>query len=307
MPTEDYAAAVVRDVIRQEPKSIRRFPMGIAHWVYDVRLRDGSSIVVRMGTSEQREDFVGALHWSKKLRPLGVPLPDLIAHGEHEGHPYLVLERLEGEDLGVVYGSLSSAERRSIAEEVLRVQRIVGTLPDGSGYGFLRLPTDRGHESWSDVIQHSLARSRARIESAGLMSLDAVHRVAEHAGRLQPYFSDVPPRPFLDDTTTKNVLVHAGRLSGIVDVDQLCFGDPLFTVGLTRAALLGSGEDPEYADRWCEALDLSEEQRQVMHFYTALFCVDLMSEFGQHFSQGVQQFDQGRLERLEKAVDESLS
>ena len=35
------------------------------------------------------------------------------------------------------------------------------------------------------------------------------------------------PVPFLHDTTTKNVIVTPeGSFSGIVDVDDLCFGDP---------------------------------------------------------------------------------
>jgi hypothetical protein len=36
--------------------------------------------------------------------------------------------------------------------------------------------------------------------------------------------------PFLHDTTTKNVIVtHDGVVSGIVDVDDLCFGDLKWT------------------------------------------------------------------------------
>lgn len=305
-PTEGDAAEIARDIIGKEPHSIRRFPMGIAHWVYDVRVPGGSGFVVRLGMANQRDDFLGAILWSRTLRPLGVPLPALIADGDYKGHPYLVLERLEGEDLGQVYSSLSSAEREAIVQQVCEVQRIVEALPEGRGYGFLRLRTDPVRPSWSDVIEDSLARSRGRIEAAGLISVDPVHRVAAHAGQFQPYFSSVRAKPFLDDMTTKNVLVNAGRLSGIVDVDWLCFGDSLFTVGLTRTALLSSGADPEYTDHWCKILDLSEEQRRVIRFYTALFCIDLMSEFGQGFNQGTQQLDLERLERVERILNDHL-
>jgi hypothetical protein len=100
--------------------------------------------------------------------------------------------------------------------------------------------------------------------------------------------------------------VYAGRLSGIVDVDWLCFGDSLFTIALTRAALLSSGADPEYTDHWCKMLDLSEEQHRVVRFYTALFCVDFMSEFGQRFSQGREPLDLERLGRLERVLNDHL-
>jgi hypothetical protein len=305
-PSQRDASEIARRLLGTAPASVRRFPTGIGHWVYDVRMADGASIVVRLGTIDQRSDFVGALHWSKTLRPLGVPLPQLLDHGEFEGHPYLALERLAGDDLGQVYGSLSSAERRSVAEEVCRVQRLVGALPHGTSYGFLRLPDERGHGSWSQVVEASLARSRRRIEAAGLLSLAPVERVAAQAKRFERYFAGVRATAFLDDVTTKNVLVHAGKLSGIVDVDWLCFGDPLFTIGLTRTALLSMGADPDYTEHWCNVLELDAEQRRVVRFYTALFCIDFMSEFGQRFSQGIVQHDAEQLARLESILEEHL-
>jgi aminoglycoside phosphotransferase len=307
LPTEADAAEIVRRVSGKGIESIRRFPTGLAHWVYDVRMLDGSGVVVRLGKPDQRGDFQGALHWSKTLRPLAVPLPQILAHGDHRDRPYLVLERLDGQDLGQVYRSLTSPERRSIAEEVCQVQRIVGGLPERLGYGFIRLPGEPGRVSWSDVIEASLARCRRRIEKARLLSPDSVDRVARHARRFFSYFSRVRPTPFLDDVTTKNVLVHAGRFNGIVDVDGLCFGDSLFAVALTRAALLATGDDPEYSDHWCDVLALGAEQHDAVRFYTALFCVEFMSEFGQRFSQGVQQFDSERLARLEKLLNENLN
>jgi len=288
------------------PESVHRFPTGLGHWVYDVRGPDGAGIVVRMGTADQRDDFLGALHWSRTLRPLGVPLPRLIGHGEYRGRPYLALERLAGADLGHVYDTLTSAERQSIAEEVCRIQRIVGALPEGRGYGFVRLPSEPGRASWSDVIDGSLARSRGRIEAAGLVSPRPIDRVAAHAKRFHQYFSRVRPTAFLDDVTTKNVLVHAGRFSGIVDVDWLCFGDSLFAVALTRTALLSAGANLEYTDHWCDVLGLTSEERGVVRFYTAVFCVDFMSEFGQRFSQGVERLDLERLARLEEILNAHL-
>lgn len=44
------------------------------------------------------------------------------------------------------------------------------------------------------------------------------------------YTSEVKPTPFLDDTTTKNVIINDGKLSGIVDVDYVNFGDHLLTL-----------------------------------------------------------------------------
>jgi len=204
IPTENDAAHIARRASGGKAlANIRRFPTGLAHWVYDVRLEDASRLVVRLGMPDQRADFVGALHWSETLLPLAVPLPQIFAHAEHRGSPYLVLERFDGVDLGHVYGTLTSPERRSIAEEVCRIQRIVGGLSEGSSYGFLRLPSEPGRESWGDVIDESLSRSRIRIDAANVVGTDSVVRIAKHARDFHSYFSRVRPMPFLDDATTK--------------------------------------------------------------------------------------------------------
>jgi hypothetical protein len=61
----------------------------------------------------------------------------------------------------------------------------------------------------------------------------------------------LPPIPFLHDTTTKNVIVTSGgAFSGIVDVDDLCFGDPRYVVALALASLTASGGALQYVDAW---------------------------------------------------------
>jgi aminoglycoside phosphotransferase len=305
-PTESDAVEIARRVTGHTPTSVKRFSTGIGHWVYDIRGPDGATLVVKMGTAAQRDSIEGAIHWSTTLRPLGVPLPELLAHGDCRGYPYLALERLEGEDLGQVYERVTSFQRKAIVEEVCKAQRLVGTLPEGSGYGFLRLPGGPLHKSWADVVAASLVRSRDRIGVAGLVSVSPVNQVTDHARRFSGYFSRVCPTPFLDDVTTKNVLVHEGRFSGIVDVDWLCFGDSLFTIGLTRASLLSAHADADYTDHWCDVLGLNDEERRVVDFYTALFCVDFISEFGQRFNQGVTLLDMEKLAMLEKIVNEHL-
>jgi hypothetical protein len=72
----------------------------------------------------------------------------------------------------------------------------------------------------------------------------------------------LPPVPFLHDAAAKNVIViPGGSFSGIVDVDDLCFGDPRYVVALTRASLLAFGGPTRYVDAcprgdiWQQALD----------------------------------------------------
>src|SRR5713101_2471634 len=82
---------------------------------------------------------------------------------------------------------------------------------------------------------------------------------------------------------TKNVIVTAtGAFSGIVDVDDLCFGDPRYAPALTLASLLASGGPVEYVKAWmCRA---GYQDDRIFRLYIALFLVDFMSEHGQSFN-----------------------
>jgi aminoglycoside phosphotransferase (APT) family kinase protein len=91
------------------------------------------------------------------------------------------------------------------------------------------------------------------------------------------------PIAFLHDTTTKNVIVTTGgSFSGIVDVDDLCFGDPRYVVALTLTSLMVSGGPARYVDAWMNSANYRNDR--IFRLYIALFIVDFMSEHGQEFN-----------------------
>ncbi|GAB6926152.1 hypothetical protein JCM10914A_01350 [Paenibacillus sp. JCM 10914] len=51
-------------------------------------------------------------------------------------------------------------------------------------------------------------------------------------------FRQVQPICFLDDITIKNVMIHAGELQGIIDLDWVCYGDPFYMLALTQTAIV---------------------------------------------------------------------
>lgn len=58
------------------------------------------------------------------------------------------------------------------------------------------------------------------------MDVSVCDRVKTRIEQLSEEIEKIEPTPFLDDTTTKNVNIDQDRLSGIVDVDHICFSDP---------------------------------------------------------------------------------
>lgn len=310
LPSDKDASRIVQEVLHEPVISVSRFPTGACHFVYDVITESGRNVVARIAWPENRRLLAGALYWHDLLKPGGIPLPEIISHDIRAlPFPYLILERLAGEDLGTVYQRLSGGERKVLAGEITRLQEIAGSLPLARGFGFVdSYESDAFHPAWIDVLYASLERSRRRINAGGIMNVRHVDRVAKKLEKYGSYFAKVPPQCFLDDITTRNVIVHEGRLSGIVDVDVVCFGDRLLTTALTQMALINMRSDLDYITFWCEAANVTEQQREVLVCYTALFCVDFMGELGQQFNkERPEPIDREKVGWLNDSLDELLS
>lgn len=288
-PTEDLAARIGRSVLGEEILSVTRFPLGLRHWVYEVIPARTNPVVVRIGARENRDDLAGAVFWQEHLRPLGVPLA-IILHAELDmerfDFPFLILERLPGTDLGNVYRHLGKEQRRTLAGRMVDLQHLAAQLPDAPGFGYAPDYSGRDlRDSWSDVLRDDLERSSQRITATGLVDPIWVSRVASLLARVERQLACVQPRAFFHDITTKNVIIHEGKLSGIVDVDSMAFGDPLLTVALTQVSLLSRGESTNYTDAWCEAMGKEACEERLLDAYITLFALNFLGELGQQFNR----------------------
>ena len=89
-------------------------------------------------------------------------------------------------------------------------------------FGWAAIGRDGHLRSWTDVFAKAV--SPTHVDDGTLVGgLRA--RLCTLRGRLEPYLRAVRPVAFLDEVTTKNVIVHNGELRGIIDVDYICFDD----------------------------------------------------------------------------------
>ena len=308
MPSATDAATVVRSRLNLEPIEIRRFLTGLCHHVFSVTTADLQKFVLRIATPPTKPLLAGGIYWNDVLRPIGVPLPRMVATSLEPSEiqfPFVILEQLPGSDLGQIYQTLSSHEKLEIVSEVVGIQEKVSVLPEASGFGLAYSYTQPPeYRTWGAAVLAILGRAQKRMERSGNPGRSYVKPGRQILSRYESYFAVVRPIPFLDDTTTKNVLVDQGRLTGVVDVDRLCFGDPLLTIGLTRMALLADARDVDYVEHWMNLMALSQQQREAVDAYTRLFCVDFMSELGQRFNKDEQpEIDLEKFARLSSVFE----
>jgi aminoglycoside phosphotransferase (APT) family kinase protein len=244
-PDEFLAAASAEAALSGAVASVQRFTTSNRHYVYDVKLTDGRSAVVRIGLPGQRDALEAAARWSDRLRPLGIPLPEVLARDLTSEFPFIILERLRGTDLRRVIHKLSLPAQGHIAGMVATVQALVANLPSEGRFGFAMDAGLAPYIRWSDVLAQSLVQSRAAIRRAGLMDEAAADAVERRFARYAKRLDGIASTPFLPDTAVRNVIVSEGGLfAGIVDIDRLCWGDPRYASARAAMTLLNMGCRP---------------------------------------------------------------
>ncbi len=268
---EKIVVQLWKEYFGTEPEHVKRCAVGQANYVYIVECKQ-QRFTIRCST--EKGAYKQTIYWLERLRNIHVPVPGVIAHGEYQGYSYLILSYLEGQDLGLVYPNLTKEEKRTIAKEIVAIQNRVATL---------QLENVDEDWSWESFIQYMLQRAKERITTNGYFDPEKVEQLKEQAVKLKTYFSNVQPIAYLDDISTKNLLIHNGRISGIIDIDWMGIGDQLTFVAMTNVALLNMDCDTDYVNYILEEMQVNETEKQAFLFYSLLYCVDFMGERGMQF------------------------
>lgn len=278
-PNEKVAALVVAAMTNEQVLSSTRMTTGEQYFVFATKTRD-SEYVIRMTNLDHKNNFISGIYWQEKLIPLGIPLAKFIKSdldGEHSPFPALLMMRLQGDDLCNIYTNLTDLDKKNLAQEMVAIQAATNLLPDGPGYGiaasYEQIPENN---SWYDFLMGRLVLFKDIIKQNGVFDEHYVTKVISIAKDIEDELLSVPPRPFLWDATERNVIVHQGRITGIVDVDDVCFGDPLFVLALTAVALESEDYDTLYTDFWTQALQLDKKAQFRLEFYRLFYAIVFM-------------------------------
>lgn len=167
----------------------------------------------------------------------------------------------------------------NIAKKVIEIQiKVQNNLLPNNQYGSVYKYNDNtGFDTWKEYILDSLENSKQNIRKNKIFDEAKVDKLMELTEKYSEYFDKVEPKAFLDDVSNKNLIIHNGDISGIIDLDWIGFGDLLYFVGYNNLAWLDMEVDTNYIDYMIQELNLNDFQKQIVLFYTLVFCVDFMN------------------------------
>ncbi len=264
----DFISRLCLEHLSARPDHIERCSVGIGNYVFIVTCGTAKYTV---RCSEEENAYKDTVHWLKKLSSIDLPVPHIVCSGHCQGIEYIILTYIPGNDIGLVYNDLSADEKRAIARDVIAIQHKVACLDI--------CPAEPDWQ-WSNFITEMLDRAQSLIVQNGYFSAERVERLRVQSLQLSDYFASVKPVPYLDDISTKNLLIENGQVRGIIDVDWMGFGDNLTFVALTCVALLNMDCDTDYITYLMEEIHPSAIQIKAFIFYCLMFCVDFMGERG---------------------------
>ncbi|MFN8536699.1 MAG: aminoglycoside phosphotransferase family protein [Thermomicrobiales bacterium] len=273
---EQQILSLVTATLGATPLHATRMTFGHSSITFDVTLPD-RHIIVR--TNTQPTVFAHTARNLTALANLGLPVPTILAADLSQTHypfAYLILPKIPGRDLRYELPTMTPQQMTRVAEQIVAYQRLVATLPPGKAYGWAPLGEQGQYASWWDLLQAELA-SRKQYPPTGPYT-ELVARLSQAIDRCAPYLHAVPPICFLDDVTTKNVIIENGELQGLIDFDVVCYGDPLFQIGLTATAVIADIGPSSfyYVEELCRLWPLTADQQRAVWLYAANFGLEFI-------------------------------
>ena len=188
----------------------------------------------------------------------------------------MILEKTPGRDLRYELPTMSHAQMTKVAQQIVFFQRKVATLPIGKGFGYVPIGEQGAFSSWKKLLQYEMNKSTYNTSNEVIGRWGT--RLGHIFSRFEPYLAQVHPSCFLDDLSTKNVIVLNGDLQGLVDFDCVCYGDPLWMIGLTQTAIVSDIGPQElfYVDELCRIWGLTDKQRTIVDFYAVIHAIEFM-------------------------------
>ncbi|MCM1188473.1 MAG: aminoglycoside phosphotransferase family protein [bacterium] len=284
------AIAIFENDTSKSVAQIERCSTGIANYVFIVSTTT-EKFVLRC--SKDKNAYKDSIYWLGKLSVCEIPIPAVLSQGTYQDYSYLILSYIRGDDIGNVYCQLNDREKKQIAGEVVAIQRKVSKID---------IITDTDW-TWNDVINEMLNRAEERIRQNRYFDAARIRIIRNLQYEMREYLNAVRPIPYLDDITTKNLLVYEGRLSGIVDIDWIGLGDMLTFVALTRVALLNMDLDTRYVDYLLDEIHPNAAEYKAFLFYCLIYCVDFMGERGMQFLDKVVPVNETVVRRLNGIFD----
>jgi aminoglycoside phosphotransferase (APT) family kinase protein len=275
---------------------------------YKIRLRDGSGVVLKIAPPPRIEVMtyehgamateLAALALIRERTSVPVPAVDF-ADRSHElcDADWFFMPFIDGDNFGIVRHSLAQSEQDVYDEALGAATRKLNDIR-GDAFGPLNGPgVATWRELFTGMVEDVLRDGERRDVDLG-WGYDAVRAVfAEHAACLDEVLE---PRFVEWDLWDSNVMVHDGKIVGVIDHERAYYGDPLIEAGFVATQMSAFGDSTAFLRGYGKTeLTAGEQQRRRLYCMHLILIMIIETVYRGHTD--TQQYDWAR-ERLTEAM-----
>ncbi|GAA2759021.1 phosphotransferase family protein [Actinopolymorpha rutila] len=277
------ARAYGPDQVPADDEWVSELGHGWFNVAYQIRLRDGSNVVVKIAPPAGVEVMtyergamaieLAALRLVRERTTVPVPTVDF-ADSSHDlcDADYFFMPYIDADNLGIVKKNLTPTCLDAYQEALGAANRELNSIR-GRAFGPLAGP---GDQSWRVVFTgmfEDVLRDGERRQVDVGWDYDVVREVfAAHAGTLDEV---VEPRYVEWDLWDGNVMVRDGKIVSIIDHERAFYGDPLIEAGFVPTQLAAFGDATAFMRGYGqgELTETEQVRRQLYCLHLALIMV----------------------------------
>lgn len=211
---------------------------GFFNAAYQVCLSDGREVILKIAPPQGVEVLtyeknimdteVAAMRLARK-NP-AIPVPEIFYHDaalDLCDSEYFFMEKLSGENYGIIKSSLSPEDQAQIDQQIgAIIQEINGFTGTYYGYpGNSDLRAGTWKEAFLKIMDAILEDGQKKNAEYGGISISEIRDVVlKHASSLEAVTT---PQMVHWDAWDLNVFIKEGRVTGLLDFERVLWGDPL--------------------------------------------------------------------------------
>ncbi|MEI6266405.1 MAG: GrpB family protein [bacterium] len=282
---EKMIIEIMLDTFGETPKSISRKKIGLRNEVFEVIFDKQEAVIIRIGKNSNQ--LVGSSRYIPLFHSLGITVPVILKEDyslESHPYPYHIQTKIDGQDLEKIFNTLTFLELKKVAKFVSDVFTKLVTLPTDGCFGIVDYQAVGSHSSWKDFIRSLLKEIEESESIKHHIDKILVAKTFEIIHSYEEYFDTVSSEFFTHDISSKNIMIYNGKVMGLVDLDVMCFGDPLFSLGSIVATWPDSKRGMYYINEIYKNLHLTFEKIKIVEMYAIFQRLWWLSEIGKKFN-----------------------
>lgn len=284
---------------------------GYFNVAYEIELDGGERVILKVAPAPdarimtyEKNIMYSEVEAMKAAKSAGLPAPTVLGWDDSCTictSPYFFMEKLPGQSLHSIKGSLTEREIAEINRQVGSINRKINDIRYPC-FGYPGQTEFQGNE-WFPVFRKMLEAGVRDAENGHVdvkINIDKLWQVLEHDRSI---FEEVTePRLVHWDCWDGNIFVENGRVTGIIDWERSLWADPLMEVGFRTYA-----QNADFlAGYGIGELTANQQRRALWYDVYLMLLVSLECEYRQYETMDMYEWSTGVLARQFERLEEKL-